>query len=138
MYLERSRERHKKRMNRNFLIITVGFAVVAIFVAYALQHIMIRSVASKDLHILHCVVDNQSTQSLPCKIKIGDVIVFEDTIATGKIDFEKKWHFSVPQTITMDCNGKVDEIHNVVLQDSISYLMIQVTDTANFKMQFFN
>lgn len=138
MYLGRTRERHKKRINRNFIIITVGFAIVAIMVAYALQHIMLRSMSmEKTEHILHCEIENQSSQLIPCKITLGDVILFEDTVQIGKSSFEKQIHSSVPKNIIVSYGEKSTEIQNVVVQDSISYLMIQMMDSSIVKAQFF-
>ncbi len=137
MYLERSRERHKKRMNRNFLIITVGFAIVAILVAYALEHIMIRSQSKTASGVLHCEIENQCGYAVPCRITYGDVIIYEDTVQTGKSDFSKTIFSASEKNIFIYYGNQTTEIQQVAVRDSVSYLMIQLVDSSQVIAQFF-
>lgn len=134
MYLGTSRERNKKRANRNFLIIFIGFICSLVVVIYAMQSMMttMNSQKNKQVHLLHCEIENQAdTQA--CKINVGDVILFEAPLPPGKTIFEHKWHFDTTKTITAIFGGLREEIQNVIVTDSISYLMITIKPSLQSK-----
>lgn len=138
MYLGTSRERNKKRANRNFLIISIGFICSLVVVIYAMQSMMttMNSQKNKQVHLLHCEIENQAdTQA--CKINVGDVILFEAPLPPGKTIFEHKWHFDSTKVITINIANESTEIDHIPTSDSINYLMIELTSKLEPKISIY-
>ena len=123
MDLETVRQRNKRRNNRNFYIITIGFICSLIVVIYGAQS-MLMKIEQKKNHILHCEIENNTSTTIFGKMNVGDVVLFEDSLSQGKTNFEYKWHFDTTKTITSNFNGQSIEIQEISVPDSISYLMI--------------
>ncbi|MCQ2960602.1 MAG: hypothetical protein MJ198_10530 [Bacteroidales bacterium] len=125
MYSNNIRERSKRRTNRNFYIITVGFICSLIFVIFGTQSMLVK-IEKKNTKKLHCEIQNESNSQINTKLTVGDVIIYEDIISTGKTEFETKWFFDTTKSITASFNNQTAEFQNISIDDSISYLMIQL------------
>lgn len=130
------RQRNKRRNNRNFYIITIGFICSLIVVIFGAQS-MLMKMGQKKIHLLHCEIENNTSATILGKMNIGDVILFEDTLPQGKTNFEYKWHFDTTKTITSNFNSQSTEIQGISVPDSVSYLMIILSpkDTS-FKVDY--
>lgn len=126
-----SRQRRNRHSNKNFFIISVGFLLLLMVIIYGVQNLMLKSSKQKTTHILHCEIENQLSQNVFCKMNVGDVILFEDSLQIGKNSFEKNWHFDSLQTITSHFNDKETLFENIAVTDSIQYLMIEIIPEAD-------
>lgn len=136
-----ARQRRNRRSNRNFFIISIGFVLLLMVVIFGVQNLMLKTTKAKPSHILHCEIENQLSQNIFCKMKVGDSILFEDSLQTGKNSFEKNWHYDSLQTIVSQFNGKDILFENIAVSDSIQYLMIEIipeADSFAVKGNFFN
>ena len=130
------RQRNRKRNNRNFYIITIGFICSLIVVIFGTQS-MLMKMGQKKRHILHCEIENNTSETILSQMNVNDVVLFEDSLPQGKTIFEYKWHFDTTKTITSDFNDQSFEIQGISIPDSISYLMIILSpkDTS-FKVDY--
>ena len=117
------RQRNKRRNNRNFYIITIGFICSLIVVIYGAQS-MLMKIEQKKTHILHCEIENSTPTAVWGKMNVGDVVLFEDSLPQGKTTFEYKWHFDTTKTITSSFRNQPVEFQEIFIPDSIGYLMI--------------
>lgn len=131
MNLGTSRQRHQKRNNRNFFIISIGFICSLIVAIFAIENMMMSIEKKKQQHILHCEIENQCAAPIISKLKIGDVILYEDSLEIGKTVFEKSWHFDSCSCINAIFADTVTNFCNISVRDSIGYLMIQVQQKNN-------
>lgn len=136
-----SRQRRNRHSNRNFFIISIGFVLLLMVVIFGVQNLMLKTTSKKAIHSLHCEIENQLSEDIYCKMIVGDVILYEDSLQIGKNSFEKNWHFDSIQTITAHFNNKEVLFENISVTDSIQYLMIEIlpaTDSSfSVKGNFF-
>ncbi len=121
-----SRQRRNRHSNRNFFIISIGFVLLLMVVIFGVQNLMLKTTFPKATRYIHCEIGNQLSEKIYCKMKVGDVILFDDSLQIGKNSFEKKWHFDSLQTITAHFNNKKILFENISVTDSIQYLMIEI------------
>ncbi len=138
MHSQSFRDRNKKRTNRNFFIISIGFVCVLVTAIFGTQNLFIQAQKqkAKQTHILHCEIENQAdTQS--CKINVGDVILFEAPLPPGKTIFEHNWHFDSTKAITIHIGDEATEVGHIPTTDSINYLMIELTPKLERKISIY-
>lgn len=120
--------RRKKRSNHNFFIISVGFILVLLVLIFGAQDMMYQAGQKKDDRVLHCEIENQSVATV-CKMNVGDVVLFEDSLPQGKTTFDYRWHFDSTQTVKFQVKDTTLNFENIKVADSVSYLMVEVKPT---------
>lgn len=136
MDIKAMHSRRKKRTNHNFFIITVGFVLMLLVLIFGTQDLMYRMEQKKDeVRVLHCEIENKSVATI-CKMNVGDVILFEDSLPQGKTSLDCNWHFDSTQTVVFSLNDTVVNFENISVADSVSYLMIEVK-SKEIKHSFF-
>ncbi len=135
MDIKAMHSRRKKRANHNFFIITVGFVLMLLVLIFGTQDLMYRMDHKKEVRVLHCEIENKSVATV-CKMNVGDVVLFEDSLPQGKTTLDYNWHFDSTQTIVFSLNNTLINFEKISVADSISYLMIEVTP-GEIKHSFF-
>lgn len=133
MDIKAMHSRRKKRTNHNFFIITVGFVLMLLVLILGTQDLMYRM--KHEVRVLHCEIENKSVATI-CKMKVGDVVLFEDSLPQGKTSLDCNWHFDSTQTVVFSLNDTVVNFENISVADSVSYLMIEVK-SGEIKHSFF-
>ena len=129
MDIKAMHSRRRKRANHNFFIITVGYILMLLVLIFGTQDLMYRmGQKKKDVRVLHCEIENQSVATV-CKMNVGDVVLFEDSLPQGKTTFDYRWHFDSTQTVKFQVKDTTLNFENIKVADSVSYLMVEVKPT---------
>ena len=130
--------RRRKRTNHNFFIITVGFILMLLVLIFGTQDLMYRmGQKKKDVRVLHCEIENQSVATV-CKMNVGDVVLFDDSLPQGKTSFEYHWRFDSTKTVVFNLKDTTLNFENICVTDSVAYLMVEVKPTTTSALAITN
>lgn len=131
---ERYRQRNKT--NKNLIIITIGFLCSVLVAAFVFQMYVSKIHENKQLYpkVLSITIDNTSiNKEIPYFLIIQNDTILRKMVPAGKQNYQIAWKWDTI-IIMQNIKGQNYLLPQVFVDDSISYIMIQIKGDSELKV----